>query len=244
MDRMLKACAIAAGTLITSAASADLIKVADSVSEFSGVQGQDSWSYGWYSDANVALSGGAGSLNTSQFKAFEVYESSTGWWSHDETSAGAGAGASPYFVTVITAELMHANAAIPGSGLVSSEVRWASRRWTSEVAGSILVEGDVSKFDYGVDMVGDGTEAYVLLDGEVVFHYSLGLDDFEGASFSLELDVLEGSQLEMVLGAKGNPLFDATEFSAVISTNVVPAPGALALLGAGGVLAGRRRRRR
>ena len=82
MDRMYKACAIVAGTLLTTAASADLIKVADSINEFSGVQGQDSWSYGWYAGDDVSLSGGAGSLDTAKFNAFEHYASGGGWWTH------------------------------------------------------------------------------------------------------------------------------------------------------------------
>lgn len=240
MDRMYKACAIVAGTLLTTAATADVVKVADSITEFSGVQGQDSWSYGWYAGDDVALSGGVGSLDTGDFKMFEHY-APAGWWTHDAASADAGLGATPFFLTVITADLMHSNAPVAGSTDVASEIRWASRRWTSEVDGNVTIDGSVSKYNYG-GALGDGTEAYILLDGAVVYHYDVANDDFEGTSFSFDLNVLAGSQIELVLGANDDGLFDATAFAAEITGEVVPAPGVIALLGMGGLLAGRRRR--
>jgi hypothetical protein len=240
MNRLLQTSAIAAGTLLASTASAELVTIANSIADFSNTQGLNGWSYGWYTGDTIGLDDGAGTLDTSEFQAFGHYDSAINWWTHDAASAASGSGATPFFLTVITAELIHANTAIPGTG-VANESRWASRRWTSDMSGQVQVTGEISKVDQGTP-AGDGVDAYVLIDGEIAFYYALSPTDYQGTSFDLLLDVSEGSLIELVVGGNENGLNDAARFTANIAGDVVPAPGAVALLGMGGVLIGRRRR--
>jgi len=239
MDRLLQMSVVALGATLASTASADMVKVADTIDDFASVQGQDNWSYGWYAGSDVGLTGGAGSLDTNNFQEFGHYDSGIGWWTHDDASASSGSGATPFFLTVITSQFMHANAPIAGSD-VDGQSRWASRRWSSEVAGDIQITGQIAKVDQG-PLLGDGAEAYVIVDGAVAYHYALGADDYAGTSFDLTVNVGEGSLIEFVLGGNASGLNDAALFTAKID-GTVPAPGAVALLGMGGLLVGRRRR--
>lgn len=241
MDLFTKRCAILAGSLLTTAASADMIKIADSVVDFSGVQGGAGWSYGWYADNDVMLSGETGSVNTANFNSFSYYSAPNAWWTHDTNSATSGGGSSPFYLTVVTAELMHASAPIPGAGNVASDVLWASRRWTSDISGQIQILGHIAKFDQGA-ILGDGTEAYILVDGVAVYHRTVAGNDYVGIDYALDLQVNAGSVIEFVLGSNETGLNDATVFTSEILGNPVPTPGAIALMGVGGLLAGRRRR--
>lgn len=240
MDRLIQMSVLAAGAVFAATASADLVKVADSIQEFSAVQGQDGWSYGWYLGDTVGLSDGVGSLDTGNFQQFEHYDSEIGWWTHDAVSAASGQEGSPYFLTVITSQYMHANAPIPG-GIINDESRWASRRWTSDVTGQVQILGELAKVDQG-PLLGDGIDAYITVDGEIAFHYAVAADDYTGTTFDMLVDVSAGSLIEFVIGGNDSGLNDAVLFSAEIMGDVVPAPGAVALMGMGGLLMGRRRR--
>ncbi|MEM9372736.1 MAG: PEP-CTERM sorting domain-containing protein [Planctomycetota bacterium] len=240
MDRMLQLGVFAAAAGMASTAAADLVKVADSIEDFSAVQTQNNWTYGWYHGDDVGLSGATGSLQTSNFQELEFHDAEQGWWTHDSVSASQGQEGSPYFLTVITSEFMHANAPIPG-GLIAEESRWASRRWTSSVGGEVQVTGQIAKVDQGTPL-GDGIDAYVLVDGEIAFYYDVAPDDHAGTTFDLTLDVSEGSVIEFVVGGRESGLNDAVLFTSEIMGDVVPAPGSVALIGMGGMLIGRRRR--
>lgn len=240
MDRLIKMTVVAAGATFAATASADLVKVADSIQEFAGAQGVNNWSYGWYAEENVGLSNGSGSLNTSNFQNLEHFASSSNWWTHDAASAASGQEGSPFFLTVITAQFMHANAPIPG-GNIADESRWASRRWTSDISGEVQLLGQLAKVDQG-PLLGDGVDAYITVDGQIAFHYAVAADDYAGTTFDLSLNVVEGSVIEFVIGGNESGLNDAVLFSSEIMANVVPAPGAVALMGMGGLLIGRRRR--
>ncbi len=241
MDRMILMGVLAAGSVFAASASADIVKVADSIQEFSSVQGQDGWSYGWYADDQVGLSGGSGSLDTSNFQEFEHYDGQIGWWTHDAASAASGEEQTPFFLTVITSQYMHANSPIAGEPSVATEARWASRRWTSDIDGQVQVLGRLAKVDQG-PLIGDGIDAYITIDGEVAFHYAVAGDDLAGTTYDLTLDVNEGSVIEFVIGGNESGLNDAVVFTSEIMGDVVPAPGAVALIGMGGALMGRRRR--
>lgn len=107
-------------------------------------------------------------------------------------------------------------------------------RWIAPLSGFINVAGAFS----GVDSNGD-RDVYVTLNGQGIF--SGFCDGGEVTPFSLNaVSVAEGDVLDFVVGNRGDFLFDSTGLDAVIT--VVPAPGAAALLGLGGLVAVRRRR--
>jgi hypothetical protein len=242
MDMLRASAAIGALSLLAGAAWAEPVIVADSVADFGGAQGFNGWHYGWYNLEDVSLSPTV-SVNNADFRAFEFYDAGTGWWAMDPSSAGGdpNGGATPGSYAVVTAALMHPNAPFAAGNVVAEE-QWSVRRWVSTLSGQVTLDGIVRHQDYGMPMVGNGTIAHILVDGVSVFAYDVALMDFDGTAFSFDLDVVEGTVIEMALGSKGDPLFDATEFRMQVST-LVPAPGAAALLGFGGLLVGGRRRR-
>lgn len=244
MDIATKVGALGALFACAGSALANPVIVADSVTGFSGVQGANGWSYGWYNLEDISLAEGTISTDTADFRAFEFYSAATGWWASDTDSAAGNpaSGAVPGSYALVTQIYMHAHAPVAGAiGSLVGEEQWSVRRWTSDAAGLTTLSGFIALANYG-SALGNGTEAHVLVDGVSVYSYNLEAGDFEGTEFSLELELEEGSLVEMVLGSKGDPYFDATEFTVQMS-RVVPAPGSLALIGLGGLAAAKRRRR-
>ncbi len=242
MDMAKKVCAVVALAGICGGALANPVLIADSVADYNGAQGENGWHYGYYNLEDINTSGGV-SVAISEFRQLSSYDSTTGWWAiNSEAASGNPAnGSVPGSYAVITRSRMHPNAPWSSANVVAEE-QWASRRWVSTVSGEVTLSGLIAHHEYfGLNMVGDGTEAHILVDGEAVFSYDVGLMDFQGISYSLSLDVVEGSVIEMVIGAKDNPLYDATIFTMRVTQ--VPAPGAMALLGLGGIMVGGRRRR-
>lgn len=243
MELATKAGAIAALATLCGAALANPVIIADSVADFGGVQGENGWHYGYYNLEDISTESGV-SVALSEFRQLSSFNASTGWWAvNAEAASGNPAnGSVPGAYTVITRSRMHPNAAWSTANVVPDE-QWASRRWVSSVTGEITISGLIAHHEYfGANMVGNGTIAHILVDGQSVFSYDVGLMDFQGTFYSLDLNVVQGSVIEMVVGAKGNPLYDATTFTMRVST-LVPAPGAMALLGLGGLMVGPRRRR-
>lgn len=242
MDRPITVSAVVALAALAGGAIANPILIADSIADFGGVQGENGWSYGWYSQDDLSL-GGTLSADGSAFNPFSSFDANTGWWSTDPFSAAStpSQGASPGTYAVITAELMHAHAPSPLANL-SAENLWVSRRWTSATSGLLTLSGTIAHDDYGGGfMAGNGTEAHILVDGVAVFSYDVQFQDFVGTQYLFDVNVVEGTTIEMLLGAKGDPSYDATRFDMQITA--VPAPGAVALIGLGGLLTGVRRRR-
>jgi hypothetical protein len=243
MDMAIKVGAIAALAALCGSALANPVIIADSVADFGGVQGENGWRYGYYNLEDINTAEGV-SVAISEFRQLSAFDASTGWWAvNAEAASGNTAnGSVPGSYTVITRSRMHPNAAWPTANVVAEE-QWASRRWVSSYSGAVTLTGLIAHHEYiGLNMQGNGTEAHILIDGEAIFSYEVGLMDFQGTSYSLDLNISEGSVIVKVVGAKGNPLFDATTFTMRVST-VVPAPGAMALLGLGGIMVGGRRRR-
>lgn len=243
MELATKVGAIAALATLCGSALANPVIIADSVADFGGVQGENGWHYGYYNLEDISTESGV-SVALSDFRQLSSFNASTGWWAvNAEAASGNTAnGSVPGAYTVITRSRMHPNAAWGTANVVPDE-QWASRRWISSVTGEITISGLIAHHEYfGVNMVGNGTIAHILVDGQSVFSYDVGLMDFQGTFYSLDLNVVQGSVIEMVVGAKGNPLYDATTFTMRVST-LVPAPGAMALLGLGGLMVGPRRRR-
>ncbi len=243
MDMAMKVGAIVALATVCGSALANPVVIADSVADFGGVQGENGWRYGYYNLEDIHTTNGV-SVAISEFRQLAAFNSTTGWWAvNAEAASGNPAnGSSPGSYAVITRSRMHPNAAWPTANVVAEE-QWASRRWVSTVSGAVTLTGLIAHHEYfGLNMLGNGTEAHILVDGQAVFSYDVGLMDFQGTSYTLNLNINQGSVIEMVVGAKGDPLFDATTFTMRVS-QVVPAPGAVALLGLGGIVAGGRRRR-
>lgn len=194
--------------------------LADSVADFSGVQGENGWSYGRYQQTS----------NPGVFQEFPV-----DYW--DGSKWDVPNGNPPW--TEISAESGHPN------GDNNAEIEWATRRYTVEEGGDLLVEWTLAKANTGG---GSGTSLHVLLNGTEIDFASVGGGDGVGVrrdvvipgaqpgdiiDFALSPEGLDGSN------ADGS---DGSFFGAKIHVLVPePATGVLALLGSCLFLVRRRR---
>jgi hypothetical protein len=218
ISRFARACALAGGTLLATQTNAAI--VADSVAQFSGVQGQSGWSYGYF----------AGPFNQSAFTPLPVFVGSEQVW-HLDTQPHV----SPW--TAIRSDKMHPDA--PTSG---GAVRWAVRRWTSNVAGPINITGKVAKFD---PANGDGVTARIIVDNTEIYTQPIAFNDTTGFNFNLNVNVVVGSKIDFCVDPDGpGPVLtdwnDRTTFTAVL--DLIPEPASLSALGLLGMIFVRRPR--
>lgn len=147
--------------------------VADSVADFSGVQGQGGWFYGYYnltSDANgtyqandfVPFPSDAGPNSASNFWTGAIWD----WF----------AGNPPW--TELNPQGGHPN------GNNNGNVHWAVRRWQSDVQGTIRLSVRHAKSNTGG---GNGTTARVFRNGTPVWTNTVAGTDGTGVATSLEI---------------------------------------------------------
>ena len=197
-------------------ASADTI-VADSVADFSGTQGQNSWYYG-YKNGNLA------SYSLTSFTQFSYFVDGVAWKYIKD-------GGAPW--TQLWADGGHPNG--PNSGTAQVAVR----RWISEIDGKVSIAGVLADTHPCCD---NGVRGAIFIDGIDV--WSASIADGGSTNFSFGASVARGSRVDFVLDPNGTDSADSTRFSARI-TSAVPEPETYAMLLAGlGLMGGIARRRK
>lgn len=199
--------------------------VADSAEDFGGNQGENGWFYGYY-DGDA----GSGSWKPADFELMNVYEEGLSRWWVDNSDSGP--------LTLIDAVYMHPNASLGNTPRIA-DVQWSVRRWVSTVDGPVNLHVDLSRGN--PEFAGDGIKLHVFIDGVQSLVVELFANNDAGLSFDLAGLVEQGSVIDFAIDPIGDAVFDAVQFHAVI-TSSVPTPGAMALVGLGGLVAGRRRR--
>ncbi len=155
--------------------------VADSVAEFSRVQGQDNWYYGYYvtpfTSDTFALMGQY--LTSSPDFAGEAA------WQVQQGSGG--------FFTGLTADTASPNANAPNGR--QPDFHWASRRWMAEYDGATRLTGFVAKIPANAGGCGgcDGSVARIFVDGVEVWTFALAQTDGVGTTFDVPVVLNEGS---------------------------------------------------
>jgi len=138
-------------------------RVANSVADFSGVQGNMNWHYGHY---NRTTDGD----DTYQPGDFLPFPNGGGAWSGSEFFTGSlwdwFAGNPPW--TEISGNGAHPNA------LNTGDEHWAIRRWVSEVTGTVTVRFRLSKANVNC---GNGVTGRILHNGNEVFSRSIAFND-------------------------------------------------------------------
>ncbi len=157
---------------------AGAVTVADSVAEFSGVQGQDGWSYGYHE--------GAGAYTPAAFIPFAGGAGSGAWNGGSQQWTGSiwdlqTAGAAPW--TSVGAGSVHPNDSDPGPKHATV------RRWTSDVSGTHSVTG----FFNNGSANGDGTTGRIFHNGAEVF---TALTDGDVQNVHLDVDLAVGDTLD------------------------------------------------
>jgi MYXO-CTERM domain-containing protein len=213
---MLKHLSIAC-VLAASAAPLNAALLASSIADYSAVQGQNGWYYGYYD---------VGSPLAATFQPMTEFDG-TRWWVD-----------SSRYWTMIGPVGAHANGLIT-SGFATPDEQWAARRWVSSITSLVDVDAVFAKLN--VNPASNGVTGRIYVDGTEIWNQTIGATDSTGASPSFQLSVVPGTTIDFILDPHdSNDWSDNTQFSAVVTS--VPAPAAAALLGLAGITATRRRR--
>lgn len=191
--------------------------IADSVAEFSEVQGQDNWYYGYYDgDGPIPFS-------SADFELAPNLVSNTEgqWWM---PQAGVGG-----YWTRVGQYYMHPNG-LTTTGDRQSIEHWAVRRWISEVSGKIDITGSLSDRDGGL---GDGIVGYISVDGVNILEQTILDGNHSGFDYAITVSVDIGSIVDFAVspGPDSSDIRDMTKFTAVIT----PEPATLIFLALGGI---------
>jgi len=155
-----------------------------------GVQGEHGWHYGWY-DHRADVERGDGRYSTAEFVPFRNDGSGlpTGanhWNGEFWELAGGDPGA--------TVQLRASGGRPSASASAGSPVRWAVRRWRSDVEGEVEVEAILTNDGAGDGVVGrvfhNGTELHALSSDGVtdIFVASIVLAVGDVIDFALDAD--------------------------------------------------------
>ncbi len=172
----------------TSAAPTPL---ANSVNDFSGVQNQSNWQYGYYTAPN---------LNPASFTTADFSLNSQSLWQHVSAS-------DPPWTTV-GSNWQHPN---DNSG----RVEYSVRRWTSTVTEPAQVTVHIAKTD---GVCGDGTIGYVYHNSTQIAQFTIAFNDLIGKSAVIPLNLTAGDTLDFALsaGTRHDDSCDWTFFTAVV----------------------------
>ncbi|MCC6675601.1 MAG: hypothetical protein IT436_00530 [Phycisphaerales bacterium] len=168
---------------------------ADSLWEFSGVQGR--WSYGYYD-------GSEGEPWTSaDFDLLPLYDTSERpVWCRTLGPGG--------YWTAINAYAMHPNGTASCGDRISQE-NWAVRRWTSDQHLPARLVGYVSDVQGAVGA--NGVTCKIILPGGEIFSRDLEDGDLDGFFFDVPVDLEVGMTVDFVVTPRGEcDYFDGTYF--------------------------------
>ena len=216
-----RAAVVAAMVISAWASAASAGVIADSVQEFSGVQGQDNWFYGYY-DGD-----GGTPFSNSDFEEFSNFSGRV--WS---IQLGCGG-----YWTQLYAEGGHPNGTNTSGGR-QEVVHWAVRRWVSDVSGPITITGNMS--DRYTSSYGNGVVCHIIIGGEQILTQTISRNDTTGVDYEVSANVGIGSSVDFAIDPRGNNDHgDHTRFTAVLT----PEPATLSLLAVGGLAVMARRRK-
>ena len=168
------------------------VKIADSVKEFSGTQGQDNWYYGYAEDQLLAP--------FEEMTEYKVPKDKGIWFVKRGT-----------YKTRLFAGGGFPNA-IETSGKNLAVKQYPVRRWLSEVDGDITIKGRlVSK---SVEKGGDGVKGYILVNGKRI--WSEAAQNSQPVKYSLTATVKKGDTVDFAIASRKNDAFDGTRFIANI----------------------------
>lgn len=206
--------------LIAATASAgDAAALANSFEDYAGAQGVNGWYYGYFdmdseSDEFVEM-GFYGDMPAGAKILDDIWATSSTW--------------NP--TAIISQDWVRPNKSAGAN-------HDTGRRWVSSVNGTVQLTGAINMLA-NPNPVGDGVLAMISVDGVEVF--SSVITHGSGiTNYAVFANVEVGSTIDFRVGAQENHFADATQFSAAVT--LVPAPGAVALMGLGGLAATRRRR--
>lgn len=190
--------------------------LADSVTGFSGTQGLNNWSYGYWdrsADADRTYNAETDFRHLQHFGDDPVNGLSTHsafttgplWYQEDGV-----------YYTSLWAEGGHPNAVLDLGDHAPVE-HWAVRRWESTVDGVVTISGHAGKvMPWGANWSG-GCTARIVVDSELV--YSTPIDN-NGAEYSTDVTVSVGSSVDFLIGP--GPSIGVSMFTATVRRQRAP----------------------
>ncbi len=184
------------------------VVIADSFNDYSNIQGQNDWYYGYYD----------GTLTAETFKLLPNYDG-TGIQNNVTLGWSLQLGAGGYWTTVH--ELGgHPNGTNGNQSRLPVE-QWAARRWVSDVSGPITISGIIAPIN------GGNMYTHIFIDGTEIFQHQVPNGEF---NYDLTASVNVGSNVDFVISPNNhNDVNGDTKFTAIISSPV-PEPSTFALL--------------
>ncbi len=199
----------------------------DSAAEFSGTQGQNSWFYGYYDgDSGVPYT-------SSDFEEMPEFINGNLWIVHRGDPSG--------YWTSLGATGGHPNGPI-GNYYQATE-HWATRRWVSEVSGTLQIEGTLAKSNTQEFGDSDGIIGHIFVNNNNVFSQRIYSGDATGVDYSIQVAVDIGDTIDFAIQPVANDMHDGTRFTATGTVIPEPVSGALFGISAFGLIWIRRRRR-
>lgn len=200
--------------------------IANSISEFSSIQGANNWSYGFFDNSGLV------GYQAGGFTQFDTFVSNS-WKASNTLVPSSGPGIENNFFLNINANGGHPT----GTGIAGQDrLLWAIRRYTSEVAGLIQIDYDLRKVNF-TNPNGGGITGRIFVDGQSILDLFIKNSDNIGVQSSLFANVNVGSVIDFAIDSLGvattldsdprSPRADGSHFSAVISSaTTVPEPSA------------------
>jgi hypothetical protein len=186
--------------------------VADSVSGFSGTQGANGWSYGYWdytADTDKSYNQATDFQLLRQFGSDPINhlsgrrEFTTGklWNLQDGL-----------YYTSLWAEGGHPNGSMK-LGTYAQVEQWAVRRWVSTTKGPVTISGHAGKVMPWGENWGGGVQALIVVDGTTLFSTDI---DNRGMDYSIDATIQVGSRVDFLIAP--NPSIGVTKFTATIRT--------------------------
>lgn len=211
--------------LVASHASAQTI-LGDSATEYSNVQGQNNWFYGYYDKTGDTASPG---YALSDFVQMSQHQSGT-WWVNNVDNLSSG------FFTRLDALGGHSNGLdnYPGR-LRSLREHFAVRRWISTYTGEAVIKITIAKRDIG----GAGQGFILYKNALATYNPNQAFTSTTPQTFTFTRQLQTGDVLDLFLGWQAQDANGLTSLSMQVST--VPEPSSLIALGLGGIALRRRK---
>lgn len=184
--------------------------IANSVDQFSNVQGKDGWYYGYWDRSMDA----DGKYNQdTEFTRFDQFgeDARNGLNKHDGFTTGdLWYKEDGRLYTSLWANGGHANRKIPFDEPAAEE-QWAIRRWISDVSGTVSISGTAGKLmPWGTNWRGE-CQAIIIVDGETVLSTVM---DEQGVEYEVAVKLHKDSVVDFLIAP--HPSIGVVTFTATI----------------------------